>query len=135
MNQEQVNQLLAEIVSMYAPAPGKKGAKWVVSKLPMSSAEEQIPIGSLPYTAAKAAFLRCGTILREDQGAFAGVILAGVMDMNPAFVIIWTEDTILHIFAQAKEGLIKQHTAEKAIQKLKSALSFSQNTDERRRME
>lgn len=135
MNQEQVNQLLAEIVSMYAPAPGKKGAKWAVSKLPMSSAEEQIFIGSLPCAAVKTAFARCGTILREDQSAFAGVILAGVMDMNPAFVTVWTEDTILHIFAQAKEGLIKQHTAEKAIQKLKSALSLSQNTDEMRRME
>lgn len=134
MNQEQVNQLLAEIVSMYAPAPGKRGAKWVVSKLPMSSAEEQIPIGSLPYTAVKTALARCGTILREDQSGFAGVILAGALDMNPAFVIIWAEDTILHIFAQAKEGLIKQHTAEKAIQKLKSALLLSQNTDEMRRM-
>lgn len=135
MNQEQVNQLLAGIVSMYAPAPGKKSAKWVVSKLPMSGAEEQIFIGSLPCAAVKTAFARCGTILREDQSAFAGVILAGVMDMNPAFVIIRNEDTVLHIFAQAKEGLIKQHTAEKAIQKLKSALSLSLNTDEMRRME
>ena len=135
MKPEDINQLLAEIISIYAVPGGKKVSKWIASKLPMSSAEEQISIGPLPCAEVKTAFARCGTILKEDQNAFAGVILAGAMDMNPAFVIVWTEDAILHIFAQAKEGLIKQHTAEKAIQKLKSALLFPKNKDEMRRIE
>ena len=134
MDQEQIHQLLAEIISMYAPASGKRSTKWVVSKLPMLSAEEQISIGSLPYAAVKAAFAHCGTIFKENQSALAGVILAGALDMNPAFVIVWAENDVLHIFSQAKEGLIKQHTAEKAIQKLKSALPLPENTEGMRRI-
>ena len=132
MDQEEVNQLLAEIISIYAPGSGKKSAKWVASKLPMSSVEEEIFIGSLPDAAVKAAFVRCGMILKEGQGALCGVIPAGAMDMNPAFVIVWIENHVLHILAQAKEGLIKQHTAEKAIQKLRAALPLLESMEEKR---
>ena len=133
MKQEEINELLAEIISTYAPTPsGKKGAKWAASKLPVSSIEEQIPIAPLSYGRVKAAFAGCGTILKEEQSALAGVIPAGAMNMNPAFVVVWTEDGILHIIAQAKEGLIKQHTAEKAIQKFKSTLLLLENTEGKR---
>ena len=136
MNQEQVNQLLAEMISMYAPtAPGKRGAKRTASRLPMSGAEEQIFNESLSCAVVRSAFARCGTILREDQCAVAGIILAGAMDMNPAFVIVWIENNVLHILAQAKEGLIKQHTAEKAIQKLKAALPLPEFPEEKRRID
>lgn len=122
MSQEEVENLLAEILAIYAPSNAKKSVRWVTRKLPTTSIEEHIPLGSLPYAAVKAAFTRCGMLLKEKPNALAGVILAGSMDMNPAFVAAWTEDQTLHIIAQAKEGLIKQHTAERAIEKFKTAL-------------
>lgn len=136
MRQEEINQLLAEIISMYAPsASAQKGSRWAALKLPTSSIEDQIPIASLPCGAVKAAFAGCGTILKDERDSLAGVIFAGSMNMNPAFMIVWPEDGILHIIAQAKEGLIKQHTAEKAIQKFKAALSLLKNAEEKRQID
>lgn len=37
--------------------------------------------------------------------------------MNPSVVVISVEDSTIRICAYAKEGLIKQHSAEKAIEK------------------
>lgn len=126
MNQEEINELLAEIISRYAPTGlGARGAKKVASKLPVSSVEAQLETSCNACAAARAALARCGTVIleKEEKNIIAGVIFAGAMDMNPAFVIIRTEQNILHIIAQAKEGLVKQHTAEKAIIKFRAALS------------
>lgn len=133
MNQDQIDSLLAEIISMYSPGSGQKAVKKVVSKLAASSIEEQIASGSITYAAAKTAFTSCGTILKENpaENAVAGVILAGAADMNPAFVIIWMENSALHMIAQAKEGLIKQHTAEKAIEKFIAALNEKRRINEK----
>lgn len=124
MNQDQINTLLAEIISMYSPGSGQKAAKKAALKLAAFSQEEQIPADGVAYTAVKTALASCGTILKEkpEESAAAGVILAGAADMNPAFIIVWVENSILHIVAQAKEGLIKQHTAEKAVKKFTAAL-------------
>lgn len=133
MEQEQINSLLAEIISMYSPSSSQKAVKKVISKLATSSIEEQIASDGIPYAAVKNAFASCGTILKEypTENAAAGVILAGAANMNPAFVIIWIENNILHIIAQAKEGLIKQHTAEKAIQKLVAAVQGKRQLNEK----
>lgn len=66
---------------------------------------------------AKDALLKCGKLLEEDDfaGVLAGTVRAGIRDMNPAVVVIDVEQENLKISAYAKEGLISQHTAEKAI--------------------
>lgn len=123
MDQEEIKELLAEIISRYAPpGPGAWGAKKGSSKLPMSCVEARVEAGCNAYAAARTALARCGAILEEgEKNVITGVILAGALDMNPAFIIIRAEENVLHIIAQAKEGLIKQHTAEKAIRKFRDA--------------
>jgi hypothetical protein len=42
--------------------------------------------------------------------------------MNPSFAVLWIEGNTIGIKASAKEGLIKQHTAEGAVEIFESAL-------------
>ena len=53
--------------------------------------------------------------------------------MNPAVVLLWIEGNDIHIKATAKEGLIKQHTAEKAIEIFKSAFAAAEDKQKRER--
>ncbi|WP_295740961.1 hypothetical protein [uncultured Oscillibacter sp.] len=52
----------------------------------------------------------------------SGVIFAGTANMNPSFAVLWIEGNTIGIKASAKEGLIKQHTAEGAVEIFESAL-------------
>ena len=125
MTAEQTNELLANIISTYAPQFGRALTKGATLKLATLSVEDQLEnITGSAYALAKAAFSECGTILEDsiEESRIAGVILSGVANMNPAFVLLWIEHNTIHIKASAKEGLIKQRTAEKAIGIFKLAL-------------
>ncbi len=127
MTKEQINELLANIISTYSPQFGKAIAKKAALKLVTSTVEDRIEkAGGSIYALAKDALSSCGTVLEEDmaKGVIAGVIMSGAASMNPAFVLIWMEGDTIHMEASAKEGLIKQHTAEKAIEKFKEAFSL-----------
>lgn len=77
------------------------------------------------YALMKTALSTYGTILEEntEDGTISGVILSEAANMNPAFLLLWIEGTSIHLAANAKEGLIKQHTAERAVDVFKSALA------------
>lgn len=125
MTEEQVNELLAGMISMYAPKFGRSMNRKVALKLAMSRVEEQVrTVGGDTYALAKTAFSECGAILEEnpEDHIIAGVILSGVANMNPAFLLLRIEGDTIHLAASAKEGLIKQHTAERAVEAFKSAL-------------
>ena len=68
---------------------------------------------------ARNALMESGLVTGEnrDAGIVEGIVYAGVANMNPSVVVISVEDSTICICAYAKEGLIKQHTAEKAIEK------------------
>jgi hypothetical protein len=72
-----------------------------------------------------------GAVLRTDASPEAfelkGLIHAGFFNMNPAIIIIQVEQTepetaSVRITGKAKEGLIKQHTAEKAVRRIADRL-------------
>lgn len=128
MTKEQVNELLTNMISTYAPEYGRAITKAVAHKLAASAAEEQFEnITDCTYTSAKRAFLECGTVLEENMsdGTIAGVMMSGAANMNPAFVLLSIEGNTIHMKASAKEGLIKQHAAQGAINIYKSALAKS----------
>lgn len=134
MTAEQINELLANIISTYAPQFGRALTKGAALKLATLSVEDQLEnITGSTYALAKAAFSECGTILEDsiEDSRIAGVILSGVANMNPAFVLLWMEHNTIHIKASAKEGLIKQHTAEQAIGIFKLALANIAGKQER----
>lgn len=134
MTTEQIDELLADIISIYAPQFGRtltKGAALKLAALSVEDKLENIP-GSV-YALAKAAFSECGTIFEESiaDGTIAGVVMSGAANMNPAFVVLWIEGNNIHMKAGAKEGLIKQHTAEQAVEIFKSALADVESKQER----
>lgn len=134
MTTEQINELFANIISTYAPQFGRALTKEVAVKLATLSVEDRLEniTGSI-YALARAAFAECGMILEENimDGTIAGIILSGVANMNPTFVLLWIEHNNIHIKASAKEGLIRQHTAERAIDTFKLAFANVESKQEK----
>lgn len=122
-----VNELLADIISTYAPQFGR--AITDALNLAMTAIECRVEnTAGDTYASMRAALSECGTILEEsiEDGIISGVIFSGAANMNPAFILLRAEGTGIHIAASAKEGLIKQHTAERAIDAFKSTLAAAE---------
>lgn len=70
------------------------------------------------------ALIKTGKVLEqsEDERSYIAVVGAGVADMNYAFLALRLDDGSINIAAVAKEGLIKQNTAKKAIDKVIAGL-------------
>ncbi len=66
-----------------------------------------------------------GKILLEDfeTNTYIVRVPSGVGNMNSAVVALHLEDNVLNFMAYAREGIIKQHTAEKAIRRVQNKLS------------
>lgn len=131
MMKEQVNDLLSNIISMYAPRFGRAVTKKVALNLAMTAIACQIETtAGDTYALARTALSECGIILEEnlEDGIISGVILSGAANMNPAFLLLRVEGTSIHLTANAKEGLIKQHTAERAIDAFKLALANTEGS-------
>lgn len=98
MTEEQINELLTDIISLYASKFGRNITKKAASKLATSRSEEQIRnAGEHTYALAKTAFSECGTIFEENSkdGIISGVILSGAANMNPAFFGLKLKPSIL----------------------------------------
>lgn len=121
MISEQVDEYLTSILSMYAPKSARGLTKRVAQKLAASGAEARVE-RACSFASAREALSKCGTVLAEDGHFLGGVLLSGAASMNPAFVALQVEPDHLLVKAYAKEGLIKQHTAERAIETLLAAL-------------
>lgn len=116
---------------MYASKFGRNIIRKAASKLATSHVETQIRnAGEHTYALAKTVFSECGTIFEGNSkdGIISGVILSGTANMNPAFLLLWIEAETIHLTASAKEGLIKQHTAERAIDTFKTALACAEGS-------
>ncbi len=69
------------------------------------------------FAICKSALQSYGTIVDSDisNQILVGIVGSGIANMNPSVIVIKCEDGIIHIAGAAKEGLIKQRTAEKAV--------------------
>jgi len=115
-------------------AGGRLGASWAASKLPTDEVHDKIVLQknlTTSMTTVVQALSSMGTIIDASQYTDYPVVSAccgsGFANMNPAvlcveFVQSDNAETDLYISGYAKEGLIKQKTAIKAIEKLKSIL-------------
>ncbi|MDE7302277.1 MAG: hypothetical protein K2N60_03030 [Oscillospiraceae bacterium] len=126
MENEQINEILADMISAYAtPGLGRKAVLKTAQKLAVSVLEDSAEVkGENAFKAVRNAIDRYGSVLSScGESMVCGVILSGAASMNPCYVIIRLNGNRAEIKAYAKEGLIKQHTAEKAVKSLKEALS------------
>jgi hypothetical protein len=127
--------------SLGAGHPGKLGGRigGIVGAKLLSPQEHEITI--LVQATAAAVVSRLtdilateGMVLSSEAGREAvevkGLVYSGFLNMNPAILIahleqIGPDTTSLRITGKAKEGLIKQHTAEKAARHIADALLSS----------
>lgn len=82
--------------------------------------EATISVENMSFTNLRDNIVRAGKILEEDfdQNIYVINVPAGVADRNAAVVAIQLNGNCLDLLGYAKEGMISQHTAEKAIEKL-----------------
>ena len=126
MEDEQINEILADMISAYmSPGLGRKAVLKAAEKLAVSAIEDSAEVkGENAFETVRDAIDRYGSVLSSgEESMICGVILSGAASMNPCYIIVKLNGNRAEIKAYAKEGLIKQHTAEKAIKVLKEALS------------
>lgn len=130
MEEEKINELLSEIISQYAGKLGASAAKSVAKKLPFFSAETALSIPDA-YKKCVAAANICGELLDADTENQMLIVLiqSGFGNMNPALLAAKVWENTVFIKAIAKEGLIKQHTAEKALYLFASAIPEENGTE------
>lgn len=115
---------------------GSFGAKFAARSLPTKTKSEKLAIKATPERAIQLGFsalTRFGRLQGEESGGspyplLKAVVGSGFLNMNPAVVFLeilkGRSDTCeVTITAAAKEGLIKQHTAEKAIRRIASEIA------------
>jgi len=130
MEEEKINELLSEIISQYAGSLGASTAKSVAKKLPFFSAEATISIPDA-YRKCATAANTCGELLDTDieNQMLIVLIQSGFGNMNPALLAVKVWENTVYLKAIAKEGLIKQHTAEKALHLFISAIVEEKETE------
>ncbi len=81
--------------------------------------EQSIDVKNMTFENLRDSLIGLGTILDEDFGLKSYIlnVNAGVANMNNAIVAVQISGEKLYFLGYAKEGLINQHTARKAIDK------------------
>ena len=137
MNEAEVERLLKEAFSAELGIlgdtfpiyrSGQKGAVKRYDKTKMISERSFAKTDENLYPTAwklLASQICCASVLEEENHLII-TVASGAMQMNPAVVELLFSGAGVEITAWAKEGLIKQHTAQKAIQTCRKALGLTQ---------
>lgn len=82
----------------------------------------EISVEHFTFMALRDRLIGNGTILEEDfdNQIYVIRIMSGTVNMNPAVIAVKLDDEKIKFSCYACEGFIKQRTAEKAIDKLKT---------------
>lgn len=87
--------------------------------------EKKIDVRNMTFTNLRDCLIGLGTILDEDFDLLSYIVSvpAGVANMNNAIVALQFTHNVLNMFGYAPEGLINQHTAKKAMDKVERRIS------------
>ena len=119
MDKDSMIKRLKEAVAKYLPSADKK----LLSQISNQYIYEELD-KNIEFLLLRDVLLDVGTILEEDieNCTYVAVIESGVLNANPCIVVAQLFDNKVVINGFAQEGLIKQQTARKAINKLKKEL-------------
>lgn len=83
-------------------------------------AEKEMYIDNITFKKIRDKIVGLGKILEEDteKQIYVITVMTGFANMNMAFVGMQLKNNLLIFVGYAKEGLINQHTSEKAIAKV-----------------
>lgn len=126
MENELLYKKLENAVKKYEPGADKK----LLSKVKTQCSYETIDCKGLRFKQLRDKLLLIGTILEEDEqnNTYVAVVNAGIKNGNPCIMVTNLAADQVAIYAFAREGLIKQQTAKKAIEILKKKLEFRVET-------
>ncbi len=117
--EDYINDLLCSAISEYGTENcklTKKLIKKVTAKLSTQFVKAVFD-GITYYQVLNAITNAGGTVLNQNDENMecTAVVFSGALNMNPAFIAVKAENDKTYIASYAKEGIIKQHTAEKAV--------------------
>ena len=124
--EEYINNLLCSLISEYSRVNGKLTQKLVykiTSKLSTQSVKAVFDEADY-YQVLQAIINVGGNIFSKDdeKQECTAIVYSGALNMNPAFIALKSDCDKTYIAAFAKEGIIKQHTAQKAIDSIFNAI-------------
>ena len=128
MTREQIEQDLINSLDYLATYKGRtfKGSvPKVTARLKTEIEFDIFHVEGLSYGLLRDALTRIGEVV-EDREAKSEIIArvgAGFADLNIALLVISITGEFISVASYAKEGLINQHTAKKAINNLKNSLT------------
>ncbi len=126
MENKYIDDLLVEAIGRYSLFGNDKSTKYVFKKLPTMGYTHSMPFDCDNGFAICISVLDSyGEILdiNVENQAILGMVGSGCANMNPAIIVIQIENKMMYIASAAKEGLIKQKTAEKAVKKFIATLN------------
>ena len=120
MDKKQMDQFLIKAVKKFEPGVNEK----MLEKVSKQSEYEELQIDGITFLAVRDKLILLGKVLEENEKKklYTGCINAGVGNSNPCILVVYVNVNMVVIDAFAREGLINQHTAKKAVKKLKESL-------------
>ncbi|MBO4636907.1 MAG: hypothetical protein J5685_07150 [Clostridiales bacterium] len=128
MDRKDIELILAEALGELAPdgtsERGINAVSSVAASLKTHCAYESFDSGYVTYAVLKSAVIDLGETISDDKDhdRIIARIPSGIGGFNPAIVVVASDNGTVHLLAYAKEGLIKQHSAEKAIRAIRERL-------------
>ena len=119
MDRQLINEILGKALKKSTGFFGTFASMLFCKVLPVDSAREHI--SDISKTELETALAEAGEILErgDEEDTITAIVYAGFSDMNPTLIVAKMNGYNSAVLtAYAKEGLIKQHTAEKALQKV-----------------
>ena len=117
MDKKQMDQFLIKAVKKFEPGVNEK----LLDKVCKQSEYAEVKIEGIKYKIVRDNLIFLGKILDENEKrkTYTVCINAGVANSNPCIVVVYVDTDLVFIDAFAREGLINQHTARKAVKKIK----------------
>lgn len=121
MKKEQMDQLLVKAVKKFEPGVTAN----LLEKVPKQSEFEEVECEGITFLLVRDNLMTLGKILDENEKkkTYTVCINSGVANSNPCIVVVLVGKDLVSIGAFAREGLIKQHTARKAVKKIQERLT------------
>lgn len=87
--------------------------------------EKRVAVRNMTFVNLRDCLIGLGRILDEDfeLNSYVVCVPSGFADKNNAIVAIQLQKNGLHMLGYASEGLIKQHTVKKAMEKVEKRVS------------
>lgn len=129
---DEVDAVLLEQLGALAGFRGARGAQWSARRLQTETyadSQSYDPVQHHQVASMLGALLQAWPQTQPGRHGWItvvrGVVGAGFLNMNPTYVIAVLEPDVgrISVAAHAKEGLIKQHSAQKAVRRIFSQLS------------